>query len=121
MVLKKTTSSRDTHVYQLSNKKGQALYFGITNNLERRESEHRKKKIFSKMISISKAKMTKPNAEKLERKLIRTHKKSTGSTPKLNVSTTGQYEYGAMKSPTKKKQILSKIKSIKKVVRGKKE
>jgi len=121
MVTKRTTSKRDTYVYQLSNKKGQALYFGTSNNLERRESEHRKKKTFSKMKQISKAKMTKANAEKLERKLIRTHKKSTGSIPKLNVSKTGQYEYGAMKNPTKKNQILSKIKSIKKAVRGKKK
>lgn len=119
MVNKKSTSKRNTDVYKLSDKKGKALYFGTTNNLNRREAEHKKTKSFSKMVKVSKAKMTKSNAEKLERKLIRDHKKRTGLRPKLNVSPTGQYEYGAMKNPKKKKEILSRIKKISKT-RGKK-
>jgi len=119
MVRKKPTSKRDTDVYKLSDKKGKPLYFGTTNNPVRREEEHRKKKAFSKMVKISKAKMTKANAEKLERSLIRKHKQKTGSRPKLNVSPTGQYEYGAMKNPKKKREILSKLKRLGKK-RGKK-
>lgn len=114
MVKNPFKAKRDTHVYKLTGKKGEALYYGTSNDPYRREEEHRKTKSFSNMKKVSKAAMTKENAEKLERKLIRDHKKKTGSTPKLNVSPTGQYEYGAMKNPTKKKQILFKIKKINK-------
>lgn len=113
-MINKKKSLRDTHVYMLSNEKGKAIYYGTTNNIERRENEHRRKKEFKNLVKISKALMTKKNAEKLEKSLIRKHKKSNGSLPKLNISPTGKYEYGILKNPKKKKEILSKVKKISK-------
>ncbi|MCB9370414.1 hypothetical protein H6501_02355 [Candidatus Woesearchaeota archaeon] len=114
MAINPFKAKRDTHLYKLTGKRGETLYYGTTNDPFRRENEHRKTKPFSKLVQISKAVMTKANAEKRERSLIRNHKKKTGSTPKLNISSTGQYQYGAMKNPKKKKEILSKIKKLSK-------
>lgn len=113
MAINPFKAKRDTHLYKLTGKRGETLYYGTTNDPFRRENEHRKTKPFSKLVQISKAVMTKANAEKRERSLIRNHKKKTGSTPKLNISSTGQYQYGAMKNPKRKKRYFLKLKTIK--------
>lgn len=103
-------STRNIHVYKLKNGK-KDVYIGTTNNVSRRTAEHKKAgKKFTSVKVVSGAAMKKTNAERKERSLIRSHKKKTGSLPKYNVSSTGQYQYGPSK--TKKKQLVNRIKSI---------
>jgi predicted GIY-YIG superfamily endonuclease len=54
----------DTYVYKLV-RNGQTVYIGITNDLARREQEHREDKQFDKM-QVIKGPCTREEAEKLE-------------------------------------------------------
>ena len=54
----------DTYVYKLV-RNGQIVYIGITNDLERREQEHREDKQFDEM-QVIKGPCTREEAEKLE-------------------------------------------------------
>ena len=77
-------SHRFTNRYKL--KEGnEILYFGITDDLKRRESEHKSKGMkFSKMEKVGPA-VTRESALKWERESIKKYKKSHGGkSPKYN-------------------------------------
>ena len=80
---------RDTYNYVL--KEGnKILYAGITKDLERRETEHQKDKVFNKMTVIGRA-STLESAKKRETEMINRYMKNHGGKlPKYNDTKTGK-------------------------------
>ena len=114
------TAKRTTHVYELLNKK-KRVYVGTSKDPIVRAKQHKASgKTFTK-VKVLTAKMKKVNAERKETSLIRRYKRTNGSLPKYNISSTGQYKYGVTKSGLKK--LIKRIKEVKKITkksRGKK-
>ena len=82
------STKRDTAKYEL--KKGnKVLYAGVTDNLERREAQHRNDKNFDKMVQVGR-KTTRDAAEKWETDRLATYKKNQGDLPKYNKTETGK-------------------------------
>jgi predicted GIY-YIG superfamily endonuclease len=78
----------DTQTYELK-QKGKVVYKGTTNDLERREAEHKKEgKKFTKMTPTSR-KMTEDGAKKKEAKELGTYRKNQGKNPKYNKDSDG--------------------------------
>lgn len=110
----KIKSNQDTYVYTLISR-AIIVYIGITNDPQRRLSEHKKdNKVFSSMTLCNKRAMKKENAEVVERRLIREFRNKYGQPPKYNISHNGQYIYGG--SNFTQKKIIKRIKQV----RGKK-
>ena len=81
--------ARDTVKYELT-KGHKTVYVGITDNPERRETEHRQDKDFDKMKIVGR-KSTRDGAEQWETDRIQTYMKHhNGATPKYNKNTTGK-------------------------------
>ena len=82
-------NKRDTNKYIL--KEGnKILYVGITNKPIRRESEHRREKVFQKMEVIGHA-VTRKSAEKWETERIKQYKRNhNGQVPPLNKTQNGK-------------------------------
>ena len=78
----------DTYVYKLV-RNGQTVYIGITNDLERREEEHRKDKVFDKMLVI-KGPCTREDAEKMESVQLRLFSFSHNHLPEYNQTCNGK-------------------------------
>ena len=80
---------RDTHKYEL--KQGQKVeYVGITNDIDRRKTEHLKDKDFDTMKIIGRA-STRKGAEEWETDRLKTYMKShDGKLPKYNKNVTGK-------------------------------
>lgn len=107
-------SSRTTHVYELLSGR-KSVYVGTAKDPIKRAKQHKAKgKDFSK-VKVLTAKMKKANAEKKETSFIRKHKRTKGSLPKYNVSSTGQYEYGVPKAKLKK--LVKRIQEVKKTTK----
>lgn len=114
MVTGSSEIKRTTHVYELVNKR-EKVYIGTSKDPLKRAEQHKSKgKSFTK-VNVLTAKMKKANAEKKETSLIRKHKRTNGSLPKYNVSSTGQYEYGVTKAKLKK--LVKRIKEVKKTTK----
>lgn len=81
---KKPTKPRDTMTYELVDGK-EVVYRGKTNDLERREREHRQQgKEFTKIRQTSR-RMTEEGAGKKEREQLKTYRKNHGGkNPKYN-------------------------------------
>lgn len=73
------------NIYKYELKQGnKTVYAGITNNLERREAEHRCEKDFSKMVKIGVA-CTSKSAQDWERQRLDTYRRThNGNNPKYN-------------------------------------
>lgn len=82
-------AKRDTYKYVL--KDGNKIqYVGITNDPQRRETEHRQNKVYKKMEIVGRA-STRQNAEKWETERIETYKKNhSGEIPLLNKTQNGK-------------------------------
>lgn len=82
---------RDTRKYKLVDKNGKSLYYGITNDLERREVEHRNDgKKFDQMVQVGRA-TTREAALNWETVTIQDYKDShRGRLPKYNQNDTGK-------------------------------
>lgn len=82
---------RDTRKYKLVDKNGKSLYYGITNDLERREAEHRNDgKKFDQMIQVGRA-TTREAALNWETAAIQDYKDNhRGRLPKYNQNDTGK-------------------------------
>ena len=78
----------DTYVYKLV-RNGQTVYIGITNDLKRREEEHRKDKVFDKMLVI-KGPCTREDAEKMESVQLRLFSFSHNHLPEYNQTCNGK-------------------------------
>ncbi len=80
----KKKKKRDTYRYKIKDS-NEILYFGITDDLKRRESEHISDgKQFSKIEKVGPA-VTRESALKWERESIKKYKKSHGGkSPKYN-------------------------------------
>ncbi|WNY26772.1 hypothetical protein [Methanolapillus ohkumae] len=76
--------------YKYALKRGsKPVYYGITNNLKRRESEHRKIKKFDRLVKIGRACKTE-SARKWEKSKLKTHRKTHhGRNPIYNKNKTG--------------------------------
>lgn len=73
-------AKRDYYRYELKNSR-KTVYYGISNNPERRQSEHHGDgKKFSKMNTIG-PRVTKKTAEEWENKIIKTYKRNHGGNP----------------------------------------
>ena len=83
-------SNRDTRKYVLRDSSGKDLYYGITNDLERREAEHRDDgKKFAEMVQIGRA-TTREAASAWEKEAIQDYKDShRGHRPKYNQTDCG--------------------------------
>lgn len=83
--------NRDTRKYELQDNTGKTLYIGITNDLERREAEHRADgKKFDHMVQIGRA-TTREAANQWETAAIQDYKDShRGHLPKYNQNDTGK-------------------------------
>ena len=80
--------SVDTYVYKLV-RNGQTVYIGITNDLKRREQEHREDKQFDKM-QVIKGPCTREEAEKLESVQLRLFSFSHSHLPEYNQTCNGK-------------------------------
>lgn len=78
----------DTYVYKLV-RNGQIVYIGITNDLKRREQEHREDKQFDKM-QVIKGPCTPEEAEKLESVQLRLFSFSHSHLPEYNQTCNGK-------------------------------
>lgn len=78
----------DTYVYKLV-RNGQTVYIGITNDLKRREQEHREDKQFDKM-QVIKGPCTREEAEKLESVQLRLFSFSHSHLPEYNQTCNGK-------------------------------
>ena len=78
----------DTYVYKLV-RDGQTVYIGITNDLKRREQEHREDKQFDKM-QVIKGPCTREEAEKLESVQLRLFSFSHNHLPEYNQTCNGK-------------------------------
>ena len=78
----------DTYVYKLV-RKGQIVYIGITNDLERREQEHREDKQFDKM-QVIKGPCTREEAEKSESIQLRIFSFCHSHLPEYNQTCNGK-------------------------------
>ena len=78
----------DTYVYKLV-RNGQIVYIGITNDLKRREQEHREDKQFDKM-QVIKGPCTREEAEKLESVQLRLFSLSHSHLPEYNQTCNGK-------------------------------
>lgn len=78
----------DTYVYKLV-RNGQTVYIGITNDLARREQEHREDKQFDKM-QVIKGPCTREEAEKLESLQLRLFSFSHSHLPEYNQTCNGK-------------------------------
>lgn len=78
----------DTYVYKLV-RNGQTVYIGITNDLARREQEHREDKQFDKM-QIIKGPCTREEAEKFESVQLRLFSIIHGHLPEYNQTCNGK-------------------------------
>jgi len=80
---------QDTCIYELYDKK-KKVYIGTTNDLERRENEHKESgKNFTSIKKVSR-KMTPESAKKKETEKIGTYRKNhNGKTPKYNKDNDG--------------------------------
>jgi predicted GIY-YIG superfamily endonuclease len=80
---------RDTYRYILKN--GNSIeYIGISNNPERREAEHSKDKLFSKMEIVGPI-VSRESAEKWESERIRTYRQNhNGKIPPANKTKNGK-------------------------------
>lgn len=78
----------DTYVYKLV-RNGQTVYIGITNDLARREQEHREDKQFDKM-QVIKGPCTREEAEKLESLQLRLFSFSHKHLPEYNQTYNGK-------------------------------
>lgn len=85
----KSKSKLNTCVYKLSDK-NTTVYYGTTNNLERREKEHKDNgKEFTDIEKISRN-MTYRSAKKREAKKLESHRKNhNGKNPKYNKDNDG--------------------------------
>lgn len=82
---------RNTRKYELHDKNGNTLYIGITNDLERREREHRNDgKKFAEMVQIGRA-TTRDAANNWETAAIRDYMDShRGRLPRYNQNNNGK-------------------------------
>ena len=78
----------DTYVYKLV-RNGQTVYIGITNDLKRREQEHREDKQFDKM-QVIKGPCTREEAEKMESVQLRLFSFSHNHLPEYNQTCNGK-------------------------------
>ena len=78
----------DTYVYKLV-RNGQIVYIGITNDLKRREQEHREDKQFDEM-NVIKGPCTREEAEKLESVQLRLFSFSHSHLPEYNQTCNGK-------------------------------
>ena len=78
----------DTYVYKLV-RNGQTVYIGITNDLARREQEHREDKQFDKMQVIE-GPCTREEAEKLESLQLRLFSFFHSHLPEYNQTCNGK-------------------------------
>ena len=78
----------DTYVYKLV-RNGQTVYIGITNDLARREQEHREDKQFDKM-QVIKGPCTREEAEKLESLQLRLFSFFHSHLPEYNQTCNGK-------------------------------
>ena len=78
----------DTYVYKLV-RNGQTVYIGITNDLKRREQEHREDKQFDKM-QVMKGPCTREEAEKMESVQLRLFSFSHNHLPEYNQTCNGK-------------------------------
>lgn len=78
----------DTYVYKLV-RDGQIVYIGITNDLKRREQEHREDKQFDEMHVI-KGPCTREEAKKLESVQLRLFSFSHSHLPEYNQTCNGK-------------------------------
>lgn len=83
-------SNRDTYKYELRNGK-RVVYVGITNDLERREAEHRNEGMeFTSMVKVGNA-TTREAAEAWESDRIATYKENHhGERPEYNQNDSGK-------------------------------
>lgn len=80
---------KDTHKYVLKDG-NKILYVGITDNPQRRESEHRQNKDFQKMEVIGRA-VTRQSAEKWETERIEQYRRNhNGNVPPFNKTQNGK-------------------------------
>lgn len=84
-------TTRNTRKYELRDSSGKTLYIGITNNLERREAEHRYDgKKFNEMVQIGRATTAKAAAN-WEKEAIQDYKDShRGRRPRYNKNDSGK-------------------------------
>ena len=78
----------DTYVYKLV-RNGQTVYIGITNDLKRREQEHREDKQFDKM-QVIKGPCTREEAEKMESVQLRLFSFFHNHLPEYNQTCNGK-------------------------------
>ena len=78
----------DTYVYELV-RNGQTVYIGITNDLKRREQEHREDKQFDKM-QVIKGPCTREEAEKMESVQLRLFSFFHNHLPEYNQTCNGK-------------------------------
>ena len=79
----KARKPRDTHVYALREKR-RIVGYGITDDLERRDAEHRAERTrFNSMNPVGPA-LTRESAEQREAQLIEGYKKTHGRHPRYN-------------------------------------
>lgn len=83
--------NRDTRKYELRDNSGKTLYIGITNDLDRREAEHRADgKRFAELVQIGRA-TTRDAANQWETAAIQDYKDShRGHLPKYNKNESGK-------------------------------
>lgn len=83
--------NRDTRKYELRDNSGKTLYIGITNDLDRREAEHRADgKRFAELVQIGRA-TTRDAANQWETAAIQDYKDShRGHLPRYNNNESGK-------------------------------
>lgn len=95
---KRLTSSKaakSVRVYSLYDSNGKRTYVGSTNNPARRASEHAKSGKLAKggKLKVESKSMSRQAAQRLEAKKIQGYRQRTGSLPKFNRTSTGQYRF----------------------------